>query len=85
MKSINSRYVLVEKLPKEEKEGFQTVEVQDEFLYRGRVKRLPAQPQYVDSYALQIGDIVIWAKYSPDTMEFEKDKFVATNDILAVL
>ncbi len=83
-KSINSKYILVEKLTEEKQEGFQTVEVQDNFVYKGRVKELPGQPTYIDSYALEVGDTVLFAKYGPDSHEIDGDKFVAVSDILAV-
>lgn len=85
LKSINSNYVLVEKIEEVKEEGFKTVEVQDCFVYKGKVKELPSCPAYVDSYVLEVGDVVIFAKYSPDTHEVEKDKFVKITDILAVV
>jgi len=84
MKSINSKYVVVEKIEQEVQEGFKTVEVQDNFVYKGKVKQLCTCPQYVGDEQLSVGDVVLFAKYSPDTHEIDKDKFVKTEDILAI-
>lgn len=81
---LNSNYVLIEKIEEKKEEGFQTVEVQDSFVYKGKVKATPACPCYVDNHGLQVGDIVLFAKYSPDTHEIDGDKFVLIKDILAV-
>lgn len=85
LKSINSNYVLVEKIEEVKEEGFKTVEVQDCFVYKGKVKQVPMMTTYVDNHLLSVGDVVIFAKYSPDTHEVEKDKFVKITDILAVV
>jgi co-chaperonin GroES (HSP10) len=86
---INSKYVVLEKCEEVAKEGFKTVEVQDNFIYKGKVIRKPDCPCYVDSYALAVGDVVIFAKYSPDTHDIElegkKVKFVRVEDLLAVI
>jgi len=86
---ISSRYVAVERLEEVKKEGFQTVEVQDNFVYKGKIVLRPDVPLYVDNHPLSIGDVVIFAKYSPDTHEVEhegkKYKFIRADDILAVL
>ena len=95
MKILGNR-VLVEPLEKEVKEGFQTVEVQDSFVYRGRIVQLGENNTYpVGGTGLPIppsfsvGDTIIFAKYSPDTHEFEhegkKYKSVQISDIIAVL
>jgi len=81
---ISNKYIVVEKLEEEAKEGFKAVEVQDNFVYKGRVKLLPEIPVYLDNKQLAVGDIVVWAKYSPDTHDFEGDKFISINDLLAV-
>lgn len=89
MKAINTNYVLVKRQTEQKKEGFSTVDVQDNFVYQGVVERLPNRPIYVDNYALAGGDIVQFAKYSPDTHEVEvggeKMKMVKAEDILRVL
>lgn len=85
MKILGNR-VLVSPLEKEKQEGFQTVEVQDSFVYKGKVEQIGTQ----FSLGLDItGLTVIFAKYSPDTHEIEhegkKYKSVKVEDILAVL
>ena len=100
MKILGNR-VLVEPLEKEVKEGFQTVEVQDSFLYKGRVEMVgeyaydvlefsgSTPKALVETAKVQVGDTIIFAKYSPDTHEFEheekKYKSVLVSDIIAVL
>ena len=70
-------------------EGFIKADVFDDFLFKGEVKFLPEEPIYVGNYLLSLGNIVAFAKYSPDTHEIEIDgdklKFVHRNDVLAVL
>ena len=91
MRILGNR-VLVSQVEKEEKDGFQTVDVQDGFVYKGRVE-MCNYPENVSSTTYQgeikIGDIVIFAKYSPDTHEIEhegkKYKSVLISDILAIL
>lgn len=83
-KAINSRYILVEKVEETVKEGFQVAAVQDNFVYKGRVKQLPGAPVYIDNHILEVGDIVLFAKYSPDTHEIEGDKFVKTEIVMSV-
>lgn len=85
MTAINANYILVEKIKEEKGEGFQTAEVQDSFVYKGRVKEVPQVPLYVDNHVLAVGDIVLFAKYSPDTHEVDGDKFIKAVDILKVL
>lgn len=86
---INSKYVVLEKCEEVQKEGFKTVEVQDNFIYKGKVVRKPDCPCYVDNHAIAIGDVVVFAKYSPDTHDIElegkKVKFVRVEDLLAVI
>lgn len=86
---ISDDYIGIEQLEKKPQEGFQMVEVQDNFTYKGRVFLLPARPVYIGNETVQLGDIVIFAKYSPDTHEIEEDgkkfKMVKTSNILLVL
>lgn len=93
MQAINSKYILVKKMKEEKKDGFQTVEVQDSFINKGEVFRLPDQPVFVDNQQLKVGDLVIFAKYSPDTHEVslmngateEKMKMVKIEDVLTII
>lgn len=82
---ISNKYIAVVKLEEEKKEGFETVQVQDNFIYKGKVVLLPEAPVFMGNKQVAIGDTVIFAKYSPDTHEIEDKKFVSVNDVLAVL
>lgn len=87
--NISDDYIAVEQLEKEVQEGFQTVEVQDNFTYKGKVFLIPDRPVFISNRRVLIGDVVVFAKYSPDTHEIEeggkKFKLVKTTDILLVL
>ncbi len=86
---ISNHYIVVEKLEEEKKEGFQTVEVQDNFIYKGKVTHIPECPVFMGNKQVAPGDVVMFAKYSPDTHEIKEDgktmKFIKTDDVLAVL
>jgi len=86
---VSNNYILVIKVPEETKEGFKTVDVQDNYVYMGKVKLIPEAPVFMGNKQVAPGDIVYFAKYSPDTHEIDLDgervKFVAVSDILAVL
>ena len=86
---ISNKYIVVEKLQEEAKEGFKTVEVQDDYVYKGKVTHIPEAPVYMGNKQVIQGDTVLFAKYSPDTHEIDLDgkkvKFVSVSDILAVL
>ena len=86
---ISNKYVVVEKLEEEDKEGFKVADVQDDFVYKGRVLFLPDEQVHVSNEPLIVKDEVLFAKYSPDTHEIElegkKVKFVLIDDILAIL
>lgn len=83
---IHGDRVLVEKVEKEPaKEGeFQTVDVTDSFVYKGRIVKCPDL-----LLNFKVGDTIVYAKYSPDTHDLELDgrklKFVNVTDILATL
>lgn len=86
---ISNKYIVVEKIEEEAKEGFKTVEVQDSYVYKGKVTQVPETPVFMENRQVSNGDTVLFAKYSPDTHEIDLDgkkvKFVAINDLLAVL
>lgn len=89
MKLLGNR-VLVSKIEEPKTEGFQTVDVQDSFVYKGRIEQLVfGHRMRVNDVDLDIGSIILFAKYSPDTHSIPingKDlKFVEVEDILAVL
>jgi co-chaperonin GroES (HSP10) len=86
---ISNKYLVVERIEKEEKEGFATVDVVDDSVYKGRVVFVPEAPIYMGNKQVDVGDTIIFAKYSPDTHDVEleggKLKFVAVSDVLAVI
>lgn len=86
---ISNNYIVVEKLEEPEQKGFKTVEVQDNYVYKGKVIHIPEVPVFMGNQGVGVGDTVLFAKYSPDMHEIDLDgkkvKFVATSDILAVL
>lgn len=84
MKILGNR-VLVSKVGEEKKDGFQAVQVQDSFVNKGRVEKEGDTCAFNGS----VGDIILFAKYSPDTQEIEyegkKMKIITVEDILAIL
>jgi len=70
--------VLVKRLVEEVKEGFQTVDVEDSFISKGLVTEegTPSNLLY---------RTVLFAKYSPDTHDYNGMKIVNIDDILAIL
>lgn len=86
---ISNKYIVVEKLEEQVKDGFKTVEVQDNYVYKGKVAQIPELAVFITGQDIKVGDTVLFAKYSPDTHEIDLDgkkvKFVAINDVLAVL
>lgn len=84
MKILGNR-VLVSRIEEEKKEGFQEVQVQDSFVNKGKVEDLTIKA--IDNLrGLKVGDTVLFAKYSPDTQEIDKDhKIISVSDILAIL
>jgi len=85
MRLLGNR-VLVSKIEDLVKEGFTTVEVQDSFVYKGKVE---VSPFPEGDMPFRVGDIILFAKYSPDTQEVDykgtKMKIVRVEDVLAVL
>lgn len=86
---ISNNYIAVKKYyePEPEEGGFKTVDVHDESLFKGVVTHVPEAPVYLGNDPLKVGDIILFAKYSPDTHEIDHDgetlKFINTRDILA--
>ena len=82
--------VLVRKCEEVKKEGFQTVDVQDPFLNKGVVEQVGTQGIYSSSMTTNLvspllGQTMLFAKYSPDTHDYEEKKIVSVDDILAIL
>jgi len=91
MKILGNR-LLVSKVDEEKKEGFQTVDIQDNFVFKGRVEKLPysnLEEWNFNGQIIKYRDIVLFAKYSPDTQEIEHDgqkmKIIKVDDVLAIL
>lgn len=83
MKILGNR-LLVSRVQEEQKEGFQTVEVQDSFIYKGKIEQLGKTTS-----GFSTGDTVVFAKYSPNTQEIQVDgttmKIISEEDVLAIL
>lgn len=105
MKILGNR-ILVSKVEEEKKEGFQAVQVQDSFVYKGKVEQDVYKDFDIDKYIasfpegvmiptkepeirFKTGDIILFAKYSPDTQEVDykgqKMKIIKVDDVLAIL
>ena len=86
---ISNNYVVVEKLEEVKKEGFEVVNIQDNFVCRGKVVNIPEAPIYMGNERVMLGSTILFAKYSPDThevdLEDKKVKFINVSDILAIL
>lgn len=86
--AISNKYILVSKIDKEVKEGFQEVEIEDASIYQGKVYALPEIPVYIGNHQLEIGDKVIFVKYSPTTHLIQRDgqelKYILIDDLLEV-
>lgn len=91
MKILGER-VLVKRIEKEQTDSFQTVDVIDEFVSRGRIVQLgESLTGNTSSYHTDFtpGKEIIFAKFSPDTQEIKVDgelmKVVAISDIIAIV
>lgn len=79
MKILGNR-VLLSKVEDEKKDGeFETVEIQDSFIYKGKVEQIG-----IEQSTLKVGDVVYFAKYSPHTHDIEDMKSVRLEDIIAI-
>lgn len=87
--NISNNRIAVEKIEEEKKAGFETINVQDSFVYKARVVQVPEAPFYMGNKQVGVGDTVLFAKYSADTHELEHEgkklKFVRTDDVMAIL
>ncbi len=86
---VSNNYVCLTKLEEPKQGDFKTVEVTDSSVFKGRVHALPEAPLFMGNRPIAIGDVVVFAKYSPDTHEVELDglkfKFVAVRDLMAII
>lgn len=85
--AINVDYVLVKRVDEQkEDEGFSVVEIQDSFVFKGEVVKIPDCPMFVDNRKIEIGDIIMFSKFSPSTQEIDYDgqkmKIIKNKDIL---
>ena len=90
MKILGNR-VLVSRIEEEAKEGFATVDIQDSFIYKGRVEQVGGESGSVwtgtsiDEPLLKEGAIIYFAKYSPHTQDIDGMKVIRMEDIIAVV
>ncbi len=97
MKILGNR-LLVSKVEEEQVEGFKTVEVQDSFVYKGKVEATGwdhlmhldnISGDFVEHDKDLVGKVVYFAKYSPDTQDIKHEgkdyKIINVDDVLAVL
>lgn len=93
--------ILVSRIEEEKKEGFQTIEVQDSFLYKGKIEMIgqgceiaPAATwtgSAIESIEppFNVGSVVMFAKYSPHTQTINVEgvdmKVIRIDDVIAVL
>ena len=85
--------ILVSKVEEEKKEGFQTVEVQDSFLYKGKVEQIGSGATVLGTSctepSLNINSIVLFTKYCPHTQSITHEgvdyKIIRMEDVIAVL
>lgn len=85
---LSDKYILVTKAEEPVTEGFQAVAVEDTSIYKGKVVRIPEMPVFIGNHKVAVGDVVIFAKYSPDTHPLKIDgvdhKYIFTGDLLDV-
>ena len=94
MKILGNR-LLVSRVEEEKKEGFQTVEVQDSFIYKGKIEQIGGETGMVwtgssmQAPMMQVGSVVLFAKYSPHSQDVEHEgqrmKIIRIEDVLAIL
>tara|TARA_R110000868_G_scaffold86958_1_gene243525 strand:- start:14996 stop:15280 length:285 start_codon:yes stop_codon:yes gene_type:complete len=94
MKILGNR-LLVTRVEEEKKEGFQTVEVQDSFIYKGRIEQVGEDKGMMwtgtsmQESPIKVGMTVLFAKYSPHSQDIddagEKKKIIRMEDVLAIL
>ena len=78
---------------KDQEGKIQVLEAQTSFIYKGKIEQVGDQSWGTSTISTQskfeIGQIVLFAKYSPDTQEIEhqdvKMKIIRTQDVLAIL
>lgn len=94
MKVLGNR-LLVSRVEDEKKDGFQTVEVQDNFIYKGKVEQVGEDTGMmwtgtsIAEPPIKAGSVVLFAKYSPHSQDVEYEgqrmKIIRMEDVLAIL
>lgn len=88
MKILGNRILVSKVEDPTPKDGFQAVQVEDSFVYKGKVEQIGTEDAKV-SAGIDEGEIVLFAKYSPDTQEIDhegrKMKVVSIDDVIAIL
>lgn len=86
MKILGNR-ILVSKVEEPKTEGFQATQITDSFVNKGKVEGFGDSASF--KQPVEMGDTVLFAKYSPDTQEIEhegkKMKIISVSDVLAIL
>lgn len=85
MKILGNRVLVSQVIPPSSDTGFKTVEVQNDFIYKGKVE----QVNFIHISGLKVGDVVLFARNSPDTQDVEEDgkklKVINFDDIISIL
>lgn len=95
MLKILGNRILVSRVEEPQTEGFSTVEIQDSFVFKGKVEDIGQMifevgiDKNILVYPFVKGSIIYFRKYSPDTEEIEhegkKMKVVSLSDVIAIL
>lgn len=103
MIKILGNRIILSKVEDTEDDGFGVVKVQDSFVNKGKVEQIGSELSiqhmfggtsgvgvaHIEPTSINIGDIVLFAKYSPDTQEIEHEgkdyKIVSISDVLAIV
>lgn len=85
MKILGNR-ILVSMVEEPEIEGYKEVEMQNSFLFKGKIEQIGYKQL---EHVFSVGDVVLFSKYSPDTQEVDIErqtmKIINTEDVLAIL
>ena len=90
MVKILGNRILLSKVEVPETDGFKAVEIQDDFVFKGKVEQIGIElDEVVKTLGLNLGDTVMFRKYSPDTEDVEiegkKMKVVDLEDVIAII
>lgn len=81
--------ILVSRIEEPKQTGFEAVAPTDSFLYKGMIEAVgTGELNQTDHVPMKAGELVLFAKYSPDTQEVmvgdELMKIISTEDVLAI-